>query len=88
MLPVASASSKDPLLKIEGISVLDKISASASKFGCYMYLPCSWPRSHRGYPVTYSKGTNYQEVEITLLGQHWDQQESPQKVQMGVWPAL
>lgn len=88
MLPAAPTSSKDPLLRIEGINVLNKINASASKFGCYMYLPCSWPHSFRGYHVTYCKGTNYQEVEVTLLVQHWEQQESPQKVQMSAWPAL
>lgn len=85
MPPAAPTSTKDPLLRTEGINVLEKIRANASKFGATCICPAA---DHCEYPITYTKGTNYQEVEITSLVQHWNQQESPEKVEMGVWPAL
>lgn len=63
MFPAASTFFKEPLFKTEGISVLSKVSENASKCGCYLYLPYSWPRTHSGYPGACSNGTDYQEVK-------------------------
>lgn len=88
MLPAASTSSKEPLFKTEGISVLNKVSENASKYGCYLYLPCSWPHTHSGYPGRYSKGTDYQEVKQDSIHSALGQATTTYLNKSTNWPSL
>lgn len=63
MLPAAS-NSNDPFFMRAPMSWA-KMNENASKSGCYLYLPCSFPHTLGGYLSTY-KVTNYQGVKQDL----------------------